>query len=47
MCRSLPSTSARANAVSTSPRHPLPIQRFSPLSSHEPSLCCTARVSML
>ena len=47
MWRSLPSTSARAKAVNTSPRQPLPIQRFSPLSTHEPSDCCTARDSML
>ena len=47
MCRSFPSTSARANAVSTSPRQPLPIQRFSPLRTHEPSACFTARDSTL
>ena len=45
MWLSLPSTSARANVVKTSPRPPFPIQRFSPLSTHEPSPCCTARDS--
>ena len=43
MWRSLPSTSARAKVTNTEPLEPLPIQRFSPLSSHEPSGWRTAR----
>jgi hypothetical protein len=43
----LPSTSARANVVNTSPRPPLPMKRFSPLSTQDPSGCSTARLSML
>ena len=46
MCRSLPFTSQRANAVNTEPFEPLPMYRFSPFSTQEPSACWTARDSM-
>jgi hypothetical protein len=39
---SILSSSARAKVTNTSPRPPFPIQRFSPLSSQDPSDCRTA-----
>ena len=38
--------SQRAKVVNTEPLPPLPMNRFSPFRTHEPSACFTARLSM-